>query len=120
MRTIAISMIVFVCLFGGALVGMFLCSALPEDYLSRDSKDLAMNIVVGLMAVMAALVLGLMISSAQDSFNTKRSEIVELSAKIISLDCISAQYGPETKEARELLRSGVVLMLNQMWPEDSS
>jgi hypothetical protein len=79
-----------------------------------------MNIVVGLMAVMAALVLGLMISSAQDSFDTKRSEIIQLSAKIISLDRTLANYGPETKEARELLRSAVVRTLNQMWPEDSS
>jgi hypothetical protein len=116
----ATSMIVFACLFGGALLGMFLRSALPEDHLSKDSKDLAMNIVVGLTAVMAALVLGLMISSAQDSFKTKRSEIIQLSAKIISLDRTLVNYGPETKEARELLCSGVVLMLNQMWPEDSS
>ena len=31
-----------------------------------------------------------------------------------------ANYGPETKEARKLLRRAVVNTLNQIWPEDSS
>ena len=36
------------------------------------------------------------------------------------LDRILADYGPETKETRELLRNSVVRSLNQLWPEESS
>jgi hypothetical protein len=69
---------------------------------------------------MAALVLALLIAAAQGSFREQRSEIMQLSANIIFLDRVLAHYGPETKEARDLLRSAVVHTLNQMWPEDSS
>jgi hypothetical protein len=69
---------------------------------------------------MAAIVLGLLIASAVDSFRTQRSHIIQLSANIILLDRVLAHYGPEAKEARDLLRSAVVQTINQMWPEDSS
>lgn len=40
MSTITISVIVFVCLFGGALLGVFLRGVLPEEHLSAASRDL--------------------------------------------------------------------------------
>ena len=119
MRAIAISMIVFVCVFGGALLGMFLRAALPEHHLSKDSRDI-MTLGMGIIGTMAAIVLGLMIAAAQGSFANQRGEITQLSANIVFLDRTLAQYGPETKEARDLLRSAVVQTLNQMWPEGSS
>jgi predicted RND superfamily exporter protein len=69
---------------------------------------------------MAALVLALLIAAAQGSFRQQRSEIVQLSTNIILLDRVFAHYGPETKEARDLLRRVVATTLKQMWPEDSS
>jgi len=120
MTSMAISLIVFACVLGGALLGLFLRTVLPEDHLSRDSKDLVMNMVVGLMAVMVALVLGLVISSAMDSYAGHTSEIEELSTDIILLDRILAHYGPETKESRDLLRQSVSRALDQIWPENAS
>jgi len=115
----AISWIVFACVFGGALLGMFLRAALPDHHLSTDSKDVV-KLGMGVIGTMAAIVLGLLIAAAQGSFREQRSEIIQLSANIIFLDRVLANYGPETKEARDLLRSAVVQTLNQMWPEDSS
>jgi hypothetical protein len=79
-----------------------------------------MNMVVGLMAVMVALVLGLVISSAMDSYAGHKREIEELSTDIILLDRIMAHYGPETKESRDLLRQSVATALDQIWPENAS
>ena len=118
MSSIAIALIVFGCVFGGALLGMLLRAALPEHHLSKDSKDIIM-LGMGMIGTMAAIVLGLLIAAAQGSFHEQRSDIIQLSANIISLDRLLAHYGPETKEARDLLRSAVVQTLNQMWPEDS-
>ncbi len=115
-----ITLIVFVCVLGGALLGLFLRTVLPEHHLSRDSKDLVMNMVVGLMAVMVALVLGLVISSAMDSYAGHRRKIEELSADIILLDRIMAHYGPETRGSRDLLRQSVASALDQIWPENAS
>lgn len=119
MSSMAISWIVFACVFGGALLGTFLRAALPEHHLSTESKDLV-RLGMGLIATMAALVLGLLIASAKSSYDTQRSELTQISANIILLDRVMAHYGPETKEARDLLRDSVVRVLDQIWPDDDS
>ncbi len=63
MSSVAISLSVFVCVFGGVLLGMFLRTALPQDHLSADSKG-AVNLGIGMIGTMAALVLGLLVASA--------------------------------------------------------
>lgn len=120
MSSRTISLIVFASVLGGAVLGLFLRTVLPEDRLSRDSKDLVMNMVVGLMAVMVALVLGLVISSAMDSYTEQKSEIEEVSTQIILLDRIMAHYGLETMEIRDMLRQSVGTALNEIWPENGS
>src|SRR5215813_4287678 len=119
MSAAAISGIVFACVFGGALFGMFLRVSLPETHLSTDSKDFV-KLGTGLIATMAALALGLLIASAKNSYDMQRNELTQVSASIIVLDRLMSNYGPETKEARDLLRRSVVGALNQMWPEHRS
>jgi hypothetical protein len=60
-----------------------------------------------LIATLAALVLGLLISSAKSSFDTANAAVVRDAAEIILLDRTLAQYGPETQEVRALLKQGV-------------
>src|SRR5262250_1834562 len=119
MSAAVISCIVFACVFGGALLGMFLRASLPEHHLSTDSKDFV-KLGTGLIATMAALVLGLLIASAKNSYDTQRNELTQISASIIVLDRLMSNYGPETKDARDLLRRSVVRALDQMWPEQRS
>ena len=116
---IAIALIVFGCVFGGALLGMFLRVALPEHHLSEKSYNI-IKLGMGLIGTLAVFTLGLMIAGAQSSYREQRSNIFQMSANIIFLDRILADYGPETKEARDLLRRSVVRMLDQIWPADSS
>jgi hypothetical protein len=56
MSSLALSCIVFACVFGGAVCGIFLRRVLPPDHLSADSKDVV-KMGMGLVATMAALVL---------------------------------------------------------------
>src|SRR5262245_42049121 len=67
MSSLAISLIVFGCVFGGALVGMFLRSRLPEHHLSPESKEVV-KVGAALISTMSALVLGLMVASAKSSY----------------------------------------------------
>jgi hypothetical protein len=113
MSSIAISSIVLVLVFGGAMLGMALRKLLPQNHLSDDSKDIV-RIAMGLVATMTALVLGLLISSAKSSFGALSSEITGTSSKIILLDRTLADYGVETKAARDLLRSTVANVIDQM------
>ena len=119
MPFMAISWIVFACVFGGALLGMRLRAVLPAHHLSTEAQDIV-KLALGLIGTLAALVLGLLIAAAQSTFREQRSDIIQLSAHIIVLDRLLAQYGPETKAARDVLRSVVVHTLNELWPEHGS
>lgn len=117
MNPIAISLVAFACIFGGTLFGMFLRNILPEHHLSDESKD-AVKLGIGMIATMAALVLGLLIASAKGTFDTASTGLRQVGARVILLDRVLAQYGPETGEARQLLRRSVAAALKQIWPEE--
>src|SRR5262250_1889447 len=119
MPPIAVGLIVFVCLFGAAMLGMFLRARVPVDYLSAESKDVV-KLAMGLIATMAALVLGLLTASAKASFDTWNNEIKQSAASVLVLDRTLAHYGPETKEVRDLIRAAVAVRIAQTWPEDRS
>src|SRR5271157_5946440 len=106
MNPITVATIVFACVFGAALLGIRLRAALPRHHLSDDTKD-TVRIGMGLVATMAALILGLLVASANGSYDTKKSELMQMAAKIAYLDQVLANYGPETQEARQLLRQAV-------------
>lgn len=99
------------------LIGMFLRSVLPEHHLSDESKD-AVKLGIGMIATLAALVLGLLIASAKGHFDTMNSGLTQTGSKIILLDRTMAHYGPETKEARDLLRLSVASAIDQLWPKE--
>jgi len=107
------------CVFGGALLGMALEVILPEHHLSTESKDV-IKLGMGLTATMSALVLALLISSAKSSYDTQRNELTQAAANIILVDRVLAHYGPETKEARDLLKLSVSGMIDRLWPNDGS
>jgi hypothetical protein len=113
LNSIAISSVALAVVFGGALLGMFLCTLLPQNHLSDNSKGVVM-VAMGLVATMTALVLGLLISSAKNSFDTLSSEIIGTSSKVILLDRVLANYGQDTREARDLLRKVVADVLGRI------
>jgi hypothetical protein len=56
------------------------------------------------LRTIAALVLGLLISSAKNSFDTVNADLVRNAVKIIQLDRNLAEYGPETMPLRQELK----------------
>ncbi|MEA3098304.1 MAG: hypothetical protein QOF74_2544, partial [Caballeronia mineralivorans] len=73
---LVIASIVFACVFGSGLLGLYLRELLPAHHLSDDSIGVV-KLATGLIATMAALVLGLLISSAKSSFDTANGELVQ-------------------------------------------
>src|SRR5512143_2627934 len=115
MSPIAISLIAFAIIFGGTLLGMFLRPLLQEHHLSGDSKDV-MKLGTGMIATMAALVLSLLIGSAKGTFDTMNNGLKQTGVKLSLLDYAMAQYGPETREAREILRRSLITTIQLIWP----
>ncbi len=119
MNMVFIALILFVFLVGAALLGRRVRRYLPEDHLSADSRD-SVKLSMGLLATMTALVLGLLVSSAKDGYDTKRSVVIQMAAKVAFLDRVLALYGPETAEARGDLRAAIADAVRRIWPTDES
>ena len=117
--SLTIALISLACLSGGILLGAVLRAFLPEHHLRDDSKDVVKT-AAGLILTLAALVLGLLVSSAKGSFDTMSSGITQAGAKIILLDRVLARYGPEAKEVRNLLRYNVAATIERVWPTEKT
>ena len=109
----------FACLFGAGLLGVRVRAALPEDHLSSETKD-AVKVGMGLVATMAALVLGLLVASTKSSYDAQKNEVTQMAAKTVFLDRVLANYGSESAESRDLLRRSVGSAINHMWPDKKS
>jgi hypothetical protein len=119
MNSVTVSLTIFACVFGGALLGLLLHAILPEHHLSKETQDIV-KLGMGLVGTMAALVLGLLVASAKGSYDAQSAEVTQLSANIALLDRALALYGLETKEIRTILRGAVSRALDQMWSKDAS
>ncbi len=115
MNTILIAVIVTVCLLSAVWLGMQIRRLLPENHLSTDTKD-AVKLAMGLVATMAALLLGLLVSSAKNSYDSTRGEVIQMAAKIALLDRVLAACGPVAAPARRQFREAIVEMVQQIWP----
>jgi hypothetical protein len=119
MNDLLISLVVFAVIFGGAVLGVVVRPLLSESHLQPDSKDVV-KLATGLIGTLAALVLGLLIASAKSSFDQKASQVRQLTATIIVLDDLLAQYGPEAAPVRTRLRQIIPPLANRIWHEQES
>jgi hypothetical protein len=117
--TIEVSTIIFCCIFGGALLGMWLRHTLPERHLDAETKDLV-KLGVGLIGTMAALLLGLLVASAKSAYDARSNELTQMAANTVLLDRALVHYGPATAPIRGLLESAVARMVDQVWGPDSA
>ena len=114
-----IGSIVFACIFGGAMIGMFLRGVLPEHHLNAESKDVV-KLAMGLIGTMTALLLGLLVASTKASYDARKGELVQMSANFVLLDRLLAHYGPETKPERDQLRDSVARLIAAVWSPSSN
>jgi hypothetical protein len=118
MNTLLLGMAVFACCAGGSVLGMVTSAALPKRHLSADSKD-AIKVAIAVVATLSALVVGLLISSAKTSFDSKDKEVKQAAANFIQLDRTMKQYGPQTADARERLRQIISRILTAVWSDQA-
>jgi hypothetical protein len=117
MKDMLISLLVFALIFGGALAGMVARPLLSEQHQTPDSRDVV-KMTTGLIGTLTALVLGLLIASAKNSFDQKTDQVRQMTATIILLDELLMQYGPEAIRLRSLLRQGIPPLADRVWHED--
>ena len=103
----------------GAAMGMVLKRALPADLLEGGSKE-AIRLGAGFLSTLAALVIGLMIASAKNTYDSQNTNIRQLGTNAVLVDQMLTQYGPEAKAARTLLREIIPSATFRIWQENAS
>ena len=89
-------------MMGAALLGFLSKTRLPSERLQDDTNS-AVRLVANLFIVMTSLVLGLMLNSAKDTFETNNRDIRTLATELILLDRTMRALGPEAEDARRHL-----------------
>lgn len=104
MYPIAVGLMIFLTTFGGALLGMWSRDTLPDHHLDDASKD-TIKLSIGLVATMTALILGLITSSAKNTYDAADAAVKESSSNVMSLDRLLVRYGSETRPIRRQLQA---------------
>lgn len=111
-------LITFVSIAIGGALGMLVRIHLPDAAVAGSKEVVRLG--AGLMGTVAALVLGLMIASAKNSYDTQTTNVRQLTANLILLDELLEQYGPETRVARGMIRQAAAITVQRVWQENAS
>ena len=110
------SLIVFACVFGGALVGFLLRGKLPAHHLgSNQGCRYARDGTAGDDGRLGAQPPDRL--GRRSSYDAQSNEMTRLAANVVVLDRVLANDGPQSKGARDVLRRVVIRVLDQMWPK---
>jgi hypothetical protein len=116
MSPAVLSCLIFALTLGGIVLGALLRSTLPQHHLSKESQDVV-RLGVGLIATIAALVLGLLIAAAKGSFDTQSGQVKQITADVILIDALLEQYGPEALPIRSEMRKVIGPFADRLWHE---
>ena len=119
MPPVAIGLLAFGLALAGILLGSVMQRMLPKGQLSPDSKEVV-KLSLGIVATLAALVLGLLVASAKTTYSAREGEINQITAYVILLDNLLAKYGEGAQAARASLRKAIPPMVDHIWREAQS
>jgi len=113
-RSISIAATVAVLTFGSGMVGLYLQKRLPKDHMSGGSRDMILA-VLGLITLLLALVLGTVVGNTYAFYAREKSELETMASRALMVDQALAQYGPETKPARDRLKEAITQTYELFW-----
>ena len=107
-----VPIVAFLCLIAAAAAGAFVNVRVPTRHLQDGTVEIV-RIVVNIFVVMTSLVVGLMLASAKDTFETNNRNVHALATEIILLDRNLRTLGAQTDEARRHLVEYARTALNE-------
>ncbi|MGZ2452079.1 hypothetical protein ACVIRO_004833 [Rhizobium ruizarguesonis] len=119
MDSLLVGGLVFVFLSTATSTGLIVRARLPNHHLNAESKDV-IRLATAVVGTLSALALGLLIASAKSSYDNAEVEMRTAAARILLLDRVMAQYGPETDNARQLLRELIEKRLSRGWTAETT
>ncbi len=112
---ILIFFVVLACTFGATVIALYCASSLPKEHLTGTSKEV-IHAFMAVVALLAAVILGLLMYAAKTAFDNKDAEFRHATAKLVLLDRVLVHYGPEVANARKQLRAAVERKLAEAEP----
>jgi hypothetical protein len=115
MRIFVFGTLAFAVIFGGGVLGFLLSRRLPEsdnDAGTRAVLTTAMRTV----SLLSALVLGLLIATAKNKFDSNNAQTERFAAYVMSLNRELVNYGPDATDIRAMLHRYVVAKIAVGWP----
>ena len=109
-----LAVVVAAVVFVSGMAGLAYRTWHPKDEETNETRDL-INRLTGLVATMSALVLGLLIASANNFHNTQKAGLETVSAGVLQLDGVLRRYGPDAKPARDILKELITSSYERVW-----
>jgi heme A synthase len=112
--SLSIAAAVAILTFGSGFLGLYLQKLLPRTHLSGGSKDMILA-VIGLLTLLLALVLGTLVGNTYAFFAMQKSELETMASRALLVDQALAEYGPEAKPARSLMKQALTQSYDLFW-----
>src|SRR5215471_15117732 len=124
MSSIIISILVVVCIFAGGLIGLSLNRVLRPSHLTKETQEVV-RLGIGMISVLSSLVLGLLIATAKNSYDTTASAVRTYAAELALLNETLRDYGGDAASAlmervREQVRALRPVDDGQKWLRDQA
>lgn len=116
-ESVFVPLAVFALLVAGSLGGAYLQSLLPERHRSSDTTN-AVRAATGMIVTFAAVVLGLLISSANSALNEVEGHVRGYAVVLIELDQALREYGPDADPLRQTLRAYTAAAIADTWKNE--
>lgn len=119
MVSLAVGLIVFACTFGGAMFALMAHPRLPRAHMTKEAQE-AIRLSTGVIATLAAVILGLLITDVKTSFDEIGQDVQRFGTSLILLDQTLRDWGTPMDQARKLLREYTERAIQDDWPADSA
>jgi hypothetical protein len=111
-----VSLIAFALMFAATGLGVFVRARWPEHHTNRETIELLQSTVM-MLATFAAIVLGLLLTSAKSDFDSVENDIRNFSATLVELDYSLEQLGPSGVPIRQQLVRYLGAALAAAWSD---
>ena len=88
---------------------------LPAQHRDEDTV-ISVRLSVGIIATLSALVLGLILSSVKNNYDTVQKDIKSFGLELTALDASLRSYGPDANKARQELVGYTRSIIAHSWP----
>ena len=117
MTQIAYTLALPLVLLLSSTAGWALRQRLPEQHRDRDVVD-AIRLIMSMMITFAAVVLGLLTSSAKSDFDARVRSLQTYSVELIGLNQRLREFGSASDPVRKMIREYVAASIADSWPDE--